>query len=47
MLLSLKCVVGGFNVTNMITMIMQIIKLLVEVFQTLISFPKKKDFIKI
>ncbi len=42
MLLFLECVVGGSNVTNLITMIMQIIKLLVDIFQTLISFPKKK-----
>ncbi len=40
MLLFVECAVGGSNVTNLITMIMQIIKLLMEVFQTLISFPK-------
>jgi hypothetical protein len=44
MLLFFECAVGGFNVTNLITMIMQIIKLLVEIFQTLISFPKKLSF---
>jgi hypothetical protein len=44
MLLFLECAVSGCNVTNLITMIMQIIKSLVEVFQTLISFPKKNVF---
>jgi hypothetical protein len=35
MLLSLECAVGGSNVTNLITMIMKIIKLLMEVFEKL------------
>jgi hypothetical protein len=44
MLLFLECAVGGSNVTNLTTMIKQIIKLLVDTFQTLISFPQKNVF---